>query len=55
MKLFDASYSTSTIEFKDIDAMYFYVTEMPDGQVLKQKMHKIKKANQNTESLFTKK
>lgn len=54
-KLFDASYSTSTIEYKNIDAMYFFVAEMPDGQILKQKMHKVKKANQSTEGMFTKK
>lgn len=55
MKLFNPSDSDTTAGFKDIDGCYFFVAELPEGKVLKQKMHKVQKSNAETESMFTKK
>lgn len=51
--LFNPTDSPTTVEYKQIDGIYFYVTQMPEGTELKNKMRKVKKVN--TESFFTKK
>ena len=51
--LFNPTDSVTTAGFKDIDGIYFYVTQMPEGSELKHKMRKVKKAD--TESMFVKK
>jgi len=41
--LYNPTDSPTTNEYKDIDALYFYIIEMADGSDLEQKMHKKKK------------
>jgi len=43
VQIFNPNDSDTTNTFKDISAMYFYIIEKPEGEVLTQKMHTVKK------------
>lgn len=50
--LYNPSDSDTTTGYKNIDGLYFYITELPDGSDLGQKMHKVKRSNQKVDNLF---
>lgn len=53
IKIFNPNDSDTSHDYTGIDGAYFYIVELPENSNMNQKMHKVKKASDDT-SMFTK-